>query len=298
MPKYVMRKLFGYFAFVLVLAQVTAFDCHAQARSGAGGPDPYALSYAGTTAVPIDVPTSCDTYGRHPTALQGVDQTKHTLVIIQEGQSNDLNTAPSAFTPVNASKIDNMNICDGGIYPLPSDPVIGAGCAPGLPGCNTPDCASTGCLGNVMTRVADALITAGKFDRVIVLPTSVGGTPVVAWAPGGGLSLYNDRTAVALRRLAAKGITTSTPASRLSNIGDRARGTPRWERRSRPMSRRGMRNMRRPALSMSASDGSWRRKRGTLRHSLPLFRRRRRRTARAGSSTTRPIFLPARTSML
>jgi hypothetical protein len=207
MPKHVIRTLIGCLAIAIALF---AGEANAQTgHGGAGTPDPFVLSYVSTPTVPIRFPTSCDTYGRQPTSLQGVDITKRNLIIIQSGQSNNMNTAPSAFTPVNVGKIDNMNICDGAIYPVPSDPLIGAACVL-VTGCVTPGCASTGCLGDVMTRVADTLLTAGNFDRVIILPNSVGSTPVSAWSVGGGLSFYNSRVGVALARLAAKGITAST----------------------------------------------------------------------------------------
>lgn len=199
MPKYVMRWLLLALAF-------TVGSVNAQTGHGGAGPnDKLGLSY-GT----LNFPTSCDTYGRQPTALQGVDTTKKNLIVIHVGQSNDLNTAPSAYTPTNASKIDNMSICDGAIYPVVSDPLIGGGCIISRTGCNTPGCASTGCLGEVWTRATDTLLSAAKFDRTIVEPIAIGSTAIADWAPAGNLALYNSRIAVALQRFQAKGITTST----------------------------------------------------------------------------------------
>jgi Carbohydrate esterase, sialic acid-specific acetylesterase len=51
------------------------------------------------------------------------------------------------------------------------------------------------------------LIDNAKFDRVIVVPIAVGSTSVADWADGN----YAGRFPVAMRRLAASGITPATP---------------------------------------------------------------------------------------
>jgi hypothetical protein len=122
---------------------------------------------------------------------QGIDNTQRTLVIISAGQSNMTNVAPSSFTPVNASAIDNFNVNDGAIYAA-VDPLVG---------CSN---VATPFLGNPMLRVADTLITNGKFDRVILTPVSIDGTTVSQWE-----TTFSNRITVAIQRLAAKGIKES-----------------------------------------------------------------------------------------
>lgn len=213
--KLVFRSIFLALVFFAIVV-----PAHAQRVNSVGAADPYLSYYTG-----LNYPPSCDNLGRQPTALQGVDTSKKTLVlIVGPAQSNGINTSPTAFTPTNASKIDNLNQCDGGIYPVASDPLLGVNCAAGATpaGCATPGC-TTFCLGNVATRIADALITAGKFDRVIIAPIGVGSTSIAMWASGGVLSTPNNRLGVALKRLSAKGITTSTTGvtiASLSMIGE------------------------------------------------------------------------------
>lgn len=203
MSKHVMRWLLLAFAFVAGSAAAQT------GHGGAGNPDPFNVSYAGTSVNPVNFPPNNDTIGRSPAGvLQGVDITKKNLVIVTAGQSNIINTAPTAYTPTNASKISNLNFNDGALYPVPSDPLIGVSCSP-LASCGGASCL-TGCLGNVATRIADAYLTAGTFDRVILAPIGIGGTTIATWAPGGGLALNGSRIAMVLARLAAKGITAST----------------------------------------------------------------------------------------
>lgn len=119
------------------------------------------------------------------------------LVLIVAGQSNYQNVAPSAYTPTNASAIDNFNVYDGGMYAA-ADPLLGASwmyTTLGQSGSNPSP-------GNIGTRVADLLITNGKFDRVILVPVAIGGTSVSMWATG---SLSN-RITTAMARLESRGI--------------------------------------------------------------------------------------------
>lgn len=120
------------------------------------------------------------------------------LVLIVAGQSNYQNVAPSAYTPTNASAIDNFNVYDGGMYAA-ADPLLGAswmGTTLGGVGSNPSP-------GNIGTRVADLLITNGKFDRVILVPVAVGGTSVDMWATG----IVSNRITTAMARLESRGIT-------------------------------------------------------------------------------------------
>lgn len=117
-----------------------------------------------------------------------------TLVLITVGQSQLANTAPTIFVPSNSSVIDNFNIYDGALYSI-AGPLVGC---TGIAGVSN---------ANVASKIADLLVTNGKFDRVIIVPIPVGGTQAVNWTLGGG---YDDRVVVAMRRLAARGITPNT----------------------------------------------------------------------------------------
>lgn len=91
---------------------------------------------------------------RSPNLIAGED----TGVFILAGQSNICNTCPT-YTAANASKIDNLRVFDNGLYAA-AEPLMG----------------SDGTTGNVAYRVADQLITAGKYDRVILVPIAINGT--------------------------------------------------------------------------------------------------------------------------
>lgn len=140
-----------------------------------------------------------------------IDPTKKTLVLVTVGQSNLQNIAPTNFIPTNEAKIDNFNIHDTALY------AIGPA---GLLGCSSTSLGAPYGNGNVAGRIADTLITNAKFDRVILVPIAIGGTDIRFWAPGlsdsptGGPSPLSDlssRFPIALRMLAARGITPSTP---------------------------------------------------------------------------------------
>jgi hypothetical protein len=93
--------------------------------------------------------------------------TGSTFVLVAIGQSIGTNRAPTPYTPVNAL-VQNLNPYDGLIYTA-KDPLLGPN--------------NTG--GNYNTRLADKLITDGKFPRVIIVPVPIGGTSVLDWTPAG-----------------------------------------------------------------------------------------------------------------
>lgn len=128
-----------------------------------------------------------------PTRSFAINPTERTLVFIQMGQSLRTTQLPSFYAPVNHRKMAALNIYDGVPYsirgPLPGTDYYGS------LGGNGP--------GNLTVRVADLLITNGKFDRVIIVPLAVGGTAAADWAEGGP---YCGRFAVAMARLSAHGI--------------------------------------------------------------------------------------------
>lgn len=122
---------------------------------------------------------------------QTINTAIRNLVLVVSGQSNVCNNHGTTFTPVNGTKIDNLNLYDGAIY-VATDPLLGT----------NKDAVSLG-PGNFALRLADKLVTANKFDRVILLMIGIGGTAVAEWDTGVG----SGRFAVAYSRLAARGIT-------------------------------------------------------------------------------------------
>lgn len=114
-----------------------------------------------------------------------------TGVFVVAGQSNAANYVDTTATLTNGSKIDCVNIYDGGTY-AGTDPLLG----------------SDGSLGSIFSRMADVLITAGKYQRVILCPIGRGdtGTSINHWATGG---MHNQRLIVVPRRLAALGLSVT-----------------------------------------------------------------------------------------
>jgi hypothetical protein len=116
-----------------------------------------------------------------------------TLVLPLVGQSNICNSVDTAYTPTNATKVDNFNIYDGGVYRA-VDPLLG---------CTIRDSTTQG---HMFGRVADKLINAGKCARVILVPVGYSGTEIAKWTPSG---ILNRRLIIAKNRLAAVGLTPS-----------------------------------------------------------------------------------------
>lgn len=116
-----------------------------------------------------------------------------TLVLITAGQSQWTTITTSSFTPTSASAVDNLNIYDGALYNC-AGPLLGAQYTP------------SGGSGNLSARVADLLVTNGIFDRVIVVPVAIGATSIAQWETGP----LATRISVAIKRLAARGITPAT----------------------------------------------------------------------------------------
>jgi hypothetical protein len=153
------------------------------ANLGAASPDPYLISSSGNSF-------------RQTAGLTvrsaAINPAKKTLVLITSGQSLLANVVPSAAVPTNSSVIDQMNIHDGALYSI-SDQLLGAS-------------SFLTNLGNASTRIADKLVPT--FDRVIIVAISIGSTSAADWSRTG---IYGTRGPVTLRRLAARGITASTP---------------------------------------------------------------------------------------
>jgi hypothetical protein len=125
-------------------------------------------------------------------ASQTLDRTKRNLIIVGAGQSNMTNSPQaSTYTPVNASSINQLYINDGGIYNA-LDPLLG----------NSINSWPISGGGNPIIRLADALITAGLFDRVLVTSVAIDGSSVADWETGS----LSTRLPVIFGRLNAKGL--------------------------------------------------------------------------------------------
>lgn len=162
-------------------------------RGGFSPPDPFIL-----TEMPTG-PAYRDTNGKTVRSLV-INPAVKTLVLITAGQSNWESTNPTLYTPANSTVVDNFNIYDGAAYSI-AGPLLGTTSSP------------LGA-GNLGARVADLLITNGKFDRVILVPIAIGSTSVSDWGTGN----LKDRVGVAMRRLAARGITPATTGVTFSLI--------------------------------------------------------------------------------
>lgn len=126
---------------------------------------------------------------------------ERTVVLLCYGQSNSIGAAVGSFyTPTNAAKVQNLNPFDGGIY-LASEPLLGGGVSGGA----------------WSTQLADALITDGKADRVIIQTIGIGGTLSAQWAVGGNL---NHRIGVAVARYKSLGLTAATRTLILRHQGE------------------------------------------------------------------------------
>lgn len=116
------------------------------------------------------------------------------LVLLTSGQSNMASVAPTAYTPSNPTVLDNFNVFNGLNYAA-ADPMLGS------------TWHSTLGSGGVSLRVADLLVTNGKFDRVFIVPIASGGTSIAHHRIGG--ILHGNPTA-AMARLNSKGLTPGT----------------------------------------------------------------------------------------
>lgn len=113
-----------------------------------------------------------------------------TAAIIVAGQSNSCSLAPNPAPVSNPAKVHNLNFYDGAVYGA-ADPLLGCQIVPRNPG-----------IGNPFTRMADKLVTDGKYTDVILVPVGIGGTSINEWVTNPSLSL---RVLVAARRVAALG---------------------------------------------------------------------------------------------
>ena len=120
------------------------------------------------------------------------------LVLITAGQSNLASVGPTAYTPTNAAVLDNFSVYSGLNYAA-ADPLLGSTFHPLL---------GSGVVGGgVSLRLADLLVTNGKFDRVFIVPIAMGGTAISQWRSGG--ALYGN-IAATMARLADRGLAPGT----------------------------------------------------------------------------------------
>lgn len=131
-----------------------------------------------------------------------INPAEKTLIMICAGQSLGTDNITDTFTPTNASKVDNLSWYDGKNY-AGTTPLLGTGWN-----------GSTATSHNFNHKIADGIISNGKFDRVIVVPMGMGGTSINQWANEGALTTeatgyYRMINAVA-KKLAAQGVTPAT----------------------------------------------------------------------------------------
>lgn len=178
-----------------LLFSVLATLCAFAAGTGGSGVDKYYLSFPSTgldsaTTSLLQAP-NLDDHALSQTAAQTIDTTKTNLILIPSGQSNNVDVAPSAYVPTNASSIFQLNIYNGKIYPA-VDPLLGTNINTTVP---------LG-VGHPMMRVADAVITDGYFQQVYIVPNAIAGTAVAYWNSQGEAQLFP----VTIARLIQKGI--------------------------------------------------------------------------------------------
>jgi hypothetical protein len=96
-------------------------------------------------------------------------QTERTAVLLIAGQSNAANSGAQRHETRYPDSV--LNFMGGRCY-VARSPLLGA----------------TGFAGESWTLMADALIDAQAFDRVILAPVAVGGSNIAQWAKGGALN--------------------------------------------------------------------------------------------------------------
>lgn len=156
-------------------------------RSVISAADPYPMPEI-SSGVFGDSDISGDTLSTGGQTLNGGIR---NCVLITAGQSNIANNATSLYVPTNGTKVDNLNPYNGATYAY-KDPIMGCSGTLGVG------------KGNPAGRLADKLINANKFDRVIILPIALDGTSAADWQN----TLY-PRMRTAFRRLAYRGMTAT-----------------------------------------------------------------------------------------
>lgn len=156
----------------------------AMSFSAVSPPDPFAAPFPSSSS---DYFSGYEINGKTRVS-SAINGSIRNCILLIAGQSNVSNNMPTAYTPTNAGKVDNFNIYDGATYSA-ADPLLGTSRDTQNPG-------------NFAGRLADKLINANKFDRVILVPFPVSGTLVSDWETG----FCKDRFRVAINRLNARGL--------------------------------------------------------------------------------------------
>lgn len=119
-----------------------------------------------------------------------LNEGENTGIYIWIGDSNAGSWLDAQHTPVNPTKIDVLNVLDGGVYRL-TDPVLGS------------DFSGTS-FGHLATRLGDRMITLGLHQRVIFVFVSYGGITSLDFATNLAVA---KRLLAAPKRLRAVGLT-------------------------------------------------------------------------------------------
>ncbi|MDI1264039.1 MAG: sialate O-acetylesterase [bacterium] len=171
------------------LAALVAFACSAALAANLGGftstpSNLYDLGYN-----PSAQAWYTDTSGKTSVSCS-ITGGQSTLVLLVVSQSIPANSAPTAYTPSNATA-HALSVIDGNCYRA-TDPLLGGTGQP-------PSGATFG--GSYVSKLADKIITDGKYQRVIVVVSSIGGTSAADWAPTGP---WNAHLRTALLRIRQK----------------------------------------------------------------------------------------------
>jgi hypothetical protein len=132
-----------------------------------GPPKPFVLE-------PESPPLALDPAGRLLKYADKIEvpcpkQTERTAVLLIAGQSNAANSAAQRHETRHPDRV--LNFMSGRCY-VAGSPLLGA----------------TGFAGEPWTLMADQLIDAQAFERVILAPIAVGGSNIAQWAKGGALN--------------------------------------------------------------------------------------------------------------
>jgi hypothetical protein len=113
-------------------------------------------------------------------------------VLLVAGQSNVCNTGATTYVLTNAGKVDNFNLCDGATYSA-IGPLLGCSAQSnnGVPFGRHP-----------AAKLADLLVSANKFDRVIIASIGVGSSLAANWQSGAP----STRISAIAKRLAARSL--------------------------------------------------------------------------------------------
>jgi len=139
--------------------------------------------------------------GKSSRALS-INPSEDTLIMICAGQSLATNSITDTFTPTNGSKLDNLAWYDGTNWAA-TTPLLGTSWG-----------GTVGTSVNFNHKIADGIISNGKFDRVIIVAVALPGTPIsyhITDYIGGEPAGYYRMIQAAAKKLAAQGVRPGTP---------------------------------------------------------------------------------------